>query len=225
MTDLSGHTKRWAIAAGSIGLVSGIGLGVTGLASATSPAPSNAITASADGDERNRRHPRLDKRMGHGPGGLVTKVNATSLTVSTVRGSKTVQLNGSTTFYEGKQQVSASAIDVGEVVHIRLTDPQASSPVAAVVRVVPAHVGGWVTAIEGSTITLVDRAGFTRIVSTGSTTAFTKDGASSSLAALTVGDFVHAAGSVDGDGTTLTATQVLSGKWMREKESGSEPDL
>jgi hypothetical protein len=228
---MSNHSKRYALAAGSVGLVAGLGLGVTGLASATNPAEVTVSAApdpgerKADPGERKARpHPRLQARMGQGPGGLVTKVSATSLTLSTPRGSKTVQLNGSTAFYEGKAKANASAIEVGEVVVVRLADPRATNPVASVVRVVPAHVAGWVKAIQGSTITLVDRAGFTRTVRTSGTTEFTKDGAGSSLTALAVGDFIHSVGSVAEDGTTLVATRVGNGKPVRDSQMKGEPD-
>ena len=141
--------RRIAIATGAAGLVAGLALGVTGLASAASgtPTPTAATGAAApqagthmDGD--HRRGPG----RGHGPdgrGGLVTAVAADSITVDTPRGSKTISLDSSTTYYDGKTKATKAVLAAGEIVGVRLVDPAAAKPVAKVVVVRPAHVEGW----------------------------------------------------------------------------------
>lgn len=200
-------THRWTLAAGSAGLIAGLALGVTSLASAADPTPSPKAGSNTQPPPGHRPH---------GPGGLeheragglVSAVSGGSLTVRTPMGTKTVALNGSTTYYQGQTKTTLAAIKVGDVVHVRLVDPQATAPVAAVVTVVPAHVAGWVTKIDGSTITLVDGSGFTRTLTTSGTTTYRKDGATGSASDITVGTFVHALGAVDQNGTTLDATEV-----------------
>lgn len=71
------------------------------------------------------------------------------------------------------------------------------------------HVGGEVTAINGTTITVNDmRKGGTYTIDASGAT-FMNDGASADISAITVGSHVMAEGTLDG--TTLTATKVMSG--------------
>jgi len=139
---------------------------------------------------------------------MVSAISASSLTVRTPRGTKSFGLNDSTTYYSGKTKTTRSAVEVGDIVRVLVADPKASSPVASTVTVLPARVGGWVTEVSGSTITLTDHDGFTRTVSTSSSTEFRKDGEPATLAAVTVGSFVRALGEVAADGTTLNASRV-----------------
>lgn len=74
------------------------------------------------------------------------------------------------------------------------------------------HIGGTVQSVDGSTVTVTDRDGFTRTIHLASGVTVTKDGASSSVAAITKGEEIHATGSVASDGTTLDATAVSVGK-------------
>jgi hypothetical protein len=147
-----------------------------------------------------------------GGGGLVSAISASSITVRTPGGTKTVGLNDSTTFYDGKDKATRAAVSVGDLVHIRLADPRADAPVAATVVVLPAHLAGWVTAKDGDVLTITDHDGFTRTIRTSSATKVTKDGADSTLAAVTVGSFVRAMGDVADDGTTLNAERVVLGE-------------
>ena len=147
-----------------------------------------------------------------GGGGLVSAISSSSLTVRTPHGAKTVGLNDSTAFYDGKEKATRAAVHVGDLVHVRLADPRATSPVAATVVVLPAHLAGWVTAKDGDVLTITDHDGFTRTIRTSSATKVTKDGADSSLAAVTVGSFVRALGDVADDGTTLNAKRIVLGE-------------
>lgn len=71
------------------------------------------------------------------------------------------------------------------------------------------HVGGEVTAVNGTTITVNDmRKGGTYTIDASGAT-FMKDGASADISSITVGGHVMAEGTLDG--TTLTATKVMSG--------------
>ena len=142
----------------------------------------------------------------------MSAVSPSSLTLHSPEGTKTIALNASTTYYQGETAATLAAVKVGEIVHVRLVDPTAAHPVAAVVRVVPAHLAGFVTAIDGPKITLIDGSGFTRTLTTSSATTYDKDGATGSASDIKVGGFIHAAGTVDPDGTTLDATKVVTGR-------------
>jgi hypothetical protein len=218
MTDTS-TTKRWALTAGAAGLVGGLALGATGLAAAVTPhqegrpAPHHRDAGPGMGfgteGPGGRHHPGLAKRRGGG--GLVSGISATTLNVRTPRGTQAFGLNDSTTYYTGKTKATRAAVEVGDVVRVLVADPRAEDPVASVVTVLPARLDGWVTAVNGSSITLTDHDGFTRQLSTSSSTQYRKDGAAATAAALTVGSFVHAIGDVADDGTTLKASRVEVG--------------
>lgn len=208
--------SRSHLALTTAGLVGGLALGVTGLAQAADPSPD---TSSGPGQVlREKMHDRMgmpggrmDRPMRGGYGGLVTAIDGDSITVRTPRGTETLGLTGSTTYYEGPTRATRSAVDTGEVVHVRVIDPQATKKVAAVVTVVPAHLGGWVTAVSDSTITITDHNGFTRTIRTSSSTTYLKDGQTATRSAVKVGTMVRAVGEVASDGTTLQASRVATG--------------
>lgn len=201
--------------AASFGLALGLGLGITGIAGAVGspgPAPSTGTHDRDKGDHHGRdRGPGFGKGfpgMRGGPGGpgfrgegrhaggLVTAFTASSLTVATPSGPKTFGRDAKTTYAVGKDARTASVLAVGKVVMVELVDPSAAKPVAERITVVPAHLAGVVTKVEGSTVTIVDRDGFTRAIHVSGTPT------------AKVGDFVLAVGSVGADGTTLEATEL-----------------
>jgi hypothetical protein len=215
---------RWAVAAGSAGLAAGLALGVTGFATAASPEPSpSSPTATAADRPFGGMHRDRGMHL-RGAGGLVTAVDADSVTLSTPDGSKTVALTSSTTYYVGRTAATKAAVTVGKVVHVRLADPRATKPVASVVVVVPAHVAGWVSSVSGSTVTVTDVSGFTRTIRTSSSTTYVKDGTTATSSILTKGAFVRAVGTVDADGTTLVASRVATGRPDRGDGPGDGPD-
>lgn len=73
------------------------------------------------------------------------------------------------------------------------------------------HIGGEVLTVDGSTVTVKDPDGFTRTIALASDAKVTKDGSTSSVAAITKGTHIEATGTVDANGTTLDATSVTIG--------------
>jgi hypothetical protein len=221
-------TRRTSLALGATGLVAGLALGVTGLARAADPTPSPGTTPDRQGELRQRPDgpggPMGHFRGAHrgGAGGLVTAIDGDSLTVRTPRGTETVGLTSSTTYYVGRTKATKSAVDKGVVVHVRLVDPRAAKKVAAVVTVVPARLEGWVTKVSDDSFTVTDPSGFTRVIETDSRTAYVKDGATSTRSAITVGTFVRATGSVADDGTSLDADRVATGRPAAGERPGRE---
>ena len=74
------------------------------------------------------------------------------------------------------------------------------------------RIGGTVLTVDGSTVTVQDRDGFTRTVRLAGDVKVTKDDASSSTSAITKGVWIEASGTVDADGTSLDATEVRIGQ-------------
>lgn len=70
------------------------------------------------------------------------------------------------------------------------------------------HVGGEITAISGTTITIAGRDGTTYTVDASAAT-FMKDGAEADLSGFAVGDHAHVMGSIDG--TAVKAERVMGG--------------
>lgn len=70
------------------------------------------------------------------------------------------------------------------------------------------HIDGTVRTIAGDTITVTDLDGFTRTIEVSSDTTYTQNRSSTGESAVTKGRFLHAAGSVDSNGTTLDATSI-----------------
>lgn len=74
------------------------------------------------------------------------------------------------------------------------------------------HIGGRVLTVDGRTVTVQDRDGFTRTIVLASGASITKDGAASSVAAIAKDTWIEATGTVDRNGTTLDATTVTIGR-------------
>lgn len=172
---------------------------------------------------------------GHGPAksatdsdGRLSAANDSSLTVKDEFGqTRTYTLGSATTIHQGRQQLSVSDLHVGEHVHVRgqAASTSGGALTAVDVDVRPAHIDGTVTAVNGSSITVTDRDGFTREITTSSDTTYrtgppakagadngnTAGGAdmgSTDASSIKTGTVVHAEGRVDSNGTTLDATSI-----------------
>ncbi|GAC1611548.1 MAG: hypothetical protein NVS3B26_25520 [Mycobacteriales bacterium] len=211
------RTRLVAATAAGTGLAAGLFLGVAGLASAstTTTSPSSAPDAAASGQHhgpdggpgRHGRHGR------HGRGGaLVTSVNGNTITLDTPRGTKTVTVNSATVYKHGTATAALSDVKVHYIVRVQLVDPNASAPVAKEVRIEMARVDGYVTAVSGSTVTVIDGGGFTRTVQESQATTYRDAGNAGSPAEVAVGKYIRAEGNVDPNGTTLDATRIGTGQ-------------
>jgi len=144
---------------------------------------------------------------GHGPGGIVTALSATSITVKDPSGtSSTFTIDSSTKVSKERAAGSVGDLAVGEFVMIMPST--SSSTTAASIDVELAHVAGRVSAVNGNTITLSDRGGVTKDVVVNSSTVISKSGTSVTLADVSVGSFVFAQGTFNAAGTTLSAAAI-----------------
>lgn len=206
--------RRTTIVAGA-SLLTGLTLGATGLAAASSSTPSSGSTAAPTTPGRAGHFGRGGFRGGPGGGGpfdLVTATSGSSLSVDTPTGAKTVVLTPATTYRRGRATASSSDLAVNEVVLVRYVDPSATSLVARSVDILPAHLDGYVTAIGTGTLTVIDGSGFTRTVTTSSATTYRNAGTAATASAVKVGSFVRALGAVGSDHSTLDATSIEVGR-------------
>lgn len=213
----------------------------TSTATSTAPSPGSTDTpppAPPTGSPHSRQSPptgRTPPAGQHGPraprgnptndaDGRITAVSSDSLTVTDEFGQdRTYTITSDTTVHQGaEQQLTADQLTVGEHIHVRSADSTTGSPGtgssgsngalhAADIDVHPAHIDGVVTAFDGSTITVVDRDGFTRTITTTSSTSYRQQGSpgsTSSADSIKTGSVVHATGTVDSNGTTLDATSI-----------------
>lgn len=184
----------------ALALAGGLAATGTGIAYAASPSPAPSAGSTAPAPPPPPRSSAADTD------GRVTSVSDSSLTVTDPSGqARTYALDSSTTVHRGPDQLRRSDLRSGLRVHVRGSG-SGSTLRAVDVDLRPAHLDGTVTALSSDRITLVDREGFTRQVSTGSSTTYGDGGRS----ALRVGGPVHAEGTVDPDGTTLDATRVTA---------------
>lgn len=147
---------------------------------------------------------------GEDPGGFVTAVSATSITLEHLDGtSSTYAIDPSTTVREGRSSASLAAVSVGERVRVR---PSTTSPTtAAAIEIDLARVAGTVVSVSGSTITVGDAQGFYRSIQVSGATTYSKSGASATIGDVAPGAFIVAEGMVGADHTTLDASSIAVG--------------
>lgn len=196
------RTKKFGAAAALATLLAGTGVAVAGAAAPHHHAHMGAHHAwNHQGGHRHLR----------GPGGEVTALSASSVTIQGPFGNAaTFSIDSATVFIKAGVSVSASDVSVGSFVRIIPSAP--GSNTAAKVLIQGPHVAGKVTAIDGSTLTLTNRQGTTFTVIESGATTYTKDDAAASASDLVVGQRVEARGTFAmGSTTTLNATTINIG--------------
>ncbi len=196
------------------------GAGIAYAASATPTAPSPSASADTPMGPPAGHGNGGPGKHGHGPhanpatdsDGRITAVNGSSLTVADEFGQvHAYTLSSTTRIHQGPgQQLAATDLSVGEHVHVRGQSAATSGGTlqAVDVDVHPAHIDGVVTAVDGAGLTVTDRDGFTRHLTTSSSTRYDTAGQHSTADSIHPGSVLHAEGRVDSDGTTLDATTV-----------------
>lgn len=203
MLPLSANRSvRRATVAGTVVLVSSLGTAAAVAATDTaSPTPSS----SSSGQQPARPAPDPG---GPGSEAVVTAVGGDSLTVRTATGTTTTYaVSSSTTIHRGPETtLKLSDLRAGDRVRVRPTTEGGST--AADIDQHLAHLDGIVTEVDGDTVTLTDRDGFTRVVNLQDGTTYTSSGSSASRDAVTVGKQLRAEGRVASDKTSLDASRV-----------------
>jgi hypothetical protein len=195
-------TKRVAAAAAmGVGLVAG-GAGIAAATSTTTAPP------AAQAGTQNPGPRAMDPA--HRPGGTITAVSATSITVESLSDtSNTYAIDSATTFSEGPTTIPASDLAVGE--HVMVQASATSATTAANINLLPAELVGRVTAVNGNSVTITDPQGFSRTIVVGTSTTYTKSGAESNFSAIAEGSLIIASGKVDSNQTSLDASSLAIG--------------
>jgi len=177
-----------------------------------------AVTALKVGDQINFREARQSdgtykittiEVLVPTASGTVTAVGSGSVTITQSDGSsKTLTLTGSTTYSEAGATVSKSAVVVGVRISAQGTVDSAGSFTATAITIAPSSVQGTVASKTSATIVVTTKAGKTVTIDVSAATKYSVRGVSApTLANVTVGDRITAAGTLNADGS-LNATTV-----------------
>ncbi len=144
--------------------------------------------------------------------GSVTRIDATSITVSDRGGTAvTIKTSTGTVYRRAGQSIARSDIAVGARIEASGSKASDGSLTAVAVDVAPDVVVGTVSAKSGSTLTIATAGGGTATVKVTGTTTYTVAGkASATLADVAVNNAIQAEGVRAADGT-LTATSIRAG--------------
>jgi uncharacterized protein DUF5666 len=142
----------------------------------------------------------------------ITAINGSSISLETADGwTRTITVDADTTYEKAGETIALGDLAVGDQIRFMQTREDDGTFTIDAVAVVLPHVGGEVTAISGSTITVEQRDGTSATINVTADTRYVVDGdEDAALADIEVGDFVVAEGSESSDGS-LTATRVGSG--------------
>jgi hypothetical protein len=149
---------------------------------------------------------------GFGHGGItITAINGNDISLKTGDGwTRTITVDSGTTYAKGGAAIALADLKVGDQVGFRQTkESDGSFTIDKIVVILP-HLGGLVTAIDGSTITVAQRDGTTGTIKVTGDTTYKVAGADATLADVKVGMVLVAEGTENSDGS-LTATAVHAG--------------
>jgi hypothetical protein len=142
-----------------------------------------------------------------GNAGIVVALTGTSITIQSPEGTTTVFTYGtSTPVFKDRAPATTAALALGERVHI--TPAAGDSSTAARIEIHRASVMGQVVSVNGNTITVSARDGFSHSILVSDVTTYTQHGSPSTLASVKVGSFIFAEGNVDPNHTTLDASVI-----------------
>jgi hypothetical protein len=198
----------------------------------------SALAAAGDTSALGRGGPgRGDKPAdGTRAGGQVSAVSGTTISVTKPDGTtKSILTTSATTFEVNGASATLAAVQSGMYLHAEgTTDASGAFTASKVVASTeqpqrgpgrgdkPAdgtRAGGEVSAVSGTTISVTGRDGTAKSILTTSATTFTVDGASATLAEVTVGMHLHAEGSTDASGA-FTASKVSASTEQPQRGPG-----
>ncbi len=142
--------------------------------------------------------------FGHRPGrGItVTAISGSDLSLATVDGwTRTIRVDDGTTFSESGDEISLADIAVGDEIAFRQTREDDGSWTIDAIAVILPHLGGEVTAVDGSTITITQRDDTTATINVDGSTEYIVHGDVGTLADVEVGMLLVAEGTENADGS------------------------
>ncbi len=223
-------THRLALVAGAVlavGLIAGCTAGASpsaGSSTAPQPAASGAPSPgeggrpswAGNGHGWGNLLPKLGRGFGDGDGGrgsvagpiTIASIAGSTIGLKTADGwTRTISLSSSATITKGGQTIAASDLKVGDEVRIKQDkNADGSYTVTGLVVIVPV-IGGSVTKVDASTMTVAQRDGTSKTVTLTSTTTYTRGDAKATKTDVHVGSRVSVAGEA-GSGETFTALTV-----------------
>lgn len=218
MKILQTKSRGWLILVALALLIALLAAGSIVVTSANASGPSSTGTPTVTA----RRSPG----KGHGPHGpgpgrgpkaelTVTGISGQNITAKRQDGSSVTIVTSSSTVYTrlGKT-VSESALSSGTRIHVRGTHNSNGSITATHVDIVLPGYHGIVTAVNSSSITIEGRNNTTHTIEVSSSTIFMNDQTHQkiSLSNLSVGENIHAEGTLNSNGTLSAAIVHLGPK-------------
>lgn len=154
-------------------------------------------------------------RFGHrGPGfgGItITAISGSNISLETEDGwTRTITVDDGTTYTKAGADITLGDLAVGDTIGFRQTLEDDGTWTIDAVAVILPHVGGEVTAVDGSTVTVKLREDTTATVNIGSDANIVVNGDAATLADIKVGMVLVAEGTKNDDGS-LDATRVKAG--------------
>jgi hypothetical protein len=206
---------------GLIGIAAAALLAVALLAFGSSLNPASTLAAGSTGNTANQPAVVNDLNgggpggpgFGHGMGGItITAISGNSISLATADGwTRTITVDSGTTYAKSGATIALGDLKVGDMIGFRETKETDGTFTIDSIQVVLPHLGGKVTAIDGSTITVTERDGTTTAtIKVSGDTTYTVNGNGASLADVKVGMFLEAEGTLNSDGS-LAATNVHAG--------------
>jgi hypothetical protein len=141
-----------------------------------------------------------------GIGGDVTALTSSSITIATNAGSMTYSLSTAATVTDLRPGAKSGSLSLGE--NVRVVPSPSDSNAAASIAIVPATIGGRVSAVSRDTITVIGPNTATATIEVDAVTTFFKSGAVASISDVSVGSFIVATGTFGSSPTSLDAATV-----------------
>jgi len=155
--------------------------------------------------------PGFGGRGGHGFmfGGItVTAISGNDISLETEDGwTRTITVDDGTEYSKSGDEIALADLAVGDRIAFGQTLEDDGTWTIDAIAVILPHVGGEVTAIDGSTITVERRDGTTSTITVTGDTTYQVEGDDATLADVEVGMVLIAEGTEDADGS-LSATEV-----------------
>lgn len=151
--------------------------------------------------------------FGHGLGGItITAISGSNLSLETADGwTRTITVDAGTNYTESGDTIALGDLAVGDQIAFRQTLEDDGTWTIDAIAVIPPHVGGEVTAVSSSTITVEQRDGTAATITVNADTEYRVNGDAAALADVEVGMFLVAQGTENANGS-LTATEVRAGE-------------
>jgi hypothetical protein len=200
---------------GLVGVAAAALIAVGILAAGASAAPAGTL-ASDTGTRANTTaagdYSMGGRRGGFGFGGItITAISGSNLSLETLDGwTRTITVDSGTTYSKSGDTIALPDLEVGDEIRFKQTREDDGSFTIDAIAVIPPHVGGTVTAVSGSTITVEQKDGTSATIKVTSSTTYQVNGDGATLSDVKVEMVVLAEGTLSSDGT-LTATAVRAG--------------